>query len=182
MSQPAFMLPGLQTYATCIKFNPYLYKKSENVGAEPRVALLDLPYRMVFAVATTDQVIIYATDQQTPISIVGNVHYAPINDLAWCSNDTLVACSSDGYCSFITMNDGSPNLVGERLPNELIEDETLRNHYEQLDTVDLKKLENIVKSQKSQQFQPIAFRKKTASPGAPSAAVAPTQTMPTTAL
>jgi len=46
------MLPGLKTYATCIKFNPYLYKKP---AADPtKVALLDLPYRMVFAVATTD--------------------------------------------------------------------------------------------------------------------------------
>lgn len=59
MSQPAFMLPGLKTYATCVKFNPYLYKKRAD---STKVALLDLPYRMVFAVATTDQVIVYATD------------------------------------------------------------------------------------------------------------------------
>lgn len=53
------MLPGLKTYATCVKFNPYLYKKRAD---STKVALLDLPYRMVFAVATTDQVIVYATD------------------------------------------------------------------------------------------------------------------------
>lgn len=59
LSQPAFMLPGLKTYATCIKFNPYLLKKT----IDPlKVPLLDLPYRMVFAVATTDQVVIYSTD------------------------------------------------------------------------------------------------------------------------
>ena len=60
LSQPAMMLPGLKTYATCIKFNPYLFKKSTD---PEKVPLLDLPYRMVFAVATTDQVVIYATDQ-----------------------------------------------------------------------------------------------------------------------
>jgi chromatin assembly factor 1 subunit B len=60
LSQPAFMLPGLKTYATCIKFNPYLFKKTTDPLKMP---LLDLPYRMVFAVATTDQVVIYATDQ-----------------------------------------------------------------------------------------------------------------------
>jgi hypothetical protein len=51
------MLPGLKTYATCVKFNPYLYVKQppklDKSGAEIP-ALLDLPYRMVFAVATTD--------------------------------------------------------------------------------------------------------------------------------
>ena len=53
------------------------------------------------------------------------------------------------------------NLIGERLPNEQIEDEALRAHYEQLDTVDLRRLESQVKSLKGSQFQPIAFRKKT---------------------
>lgn len=108
------MLPGLKTYATCVKFNPYLFKKQSTDAS--KVPLLDIPYRMVFAVATTDQVIVYATDQQTPIAVIGNIHYAPINDLAWCSNDTLVACSSDGYCSVMTVADTA--FIGERLPNE----------------------------------------------------------------
>ena len=94
------MLPGLKTYATCIRFNPYLFKKTMSPTSVP---LLDLPYRMIFAVATTDQVIIYATDQQTPITVIGNIHYAPINDITWCSNEALVACSSDGYCSVMTV-------------------------------------------------------------------------------
>ena len=56
LSQPAFMLPGIKTYATCIKFNPYLYHKSSSARPNDtnKVPLLDLPYRMVFAVATTD--------------------------------------------------------------------------------------------------------------------------------
>ena len=53
------MLPGIKTYATCIKFNPYLFVKSNDPS---KVPLLDLPYRMVFAVATTDQVLVYSTD------------------------------------------------------------------------------------------------------------------------
>ena len=81
MSQPAFMLPGLKTYATCIKFNPYLYEKP---WAKPnQVPLFDLPYRMVFAVATTEQIIIYATDQSKPLAVIGNIHYQLINDMAW---------------------------------------------------------------------------------------------------
>ena len=118
------MLPGLKTYATCIKFNPFLFEKTSDAS---KVPLLDLPYRMVFAVATTDQVVVYATDQQTPIAIVGNIHYATINDLAWSGNDTLIACSSDGYCSIMTFKGGS--LIGKRLPLEMIEDTMLQEYY-----------------------------------------------------
>ena len=38
------------------------------------------------------------------------------------------------------------HLFGERLPNELVEDETLRAHYERMDTINLLKLENVVKN------------------------------------
>jgi len=76
--------------------------------------------------------------------VIGNIHYAPINDLAWCSNDMLIAGSSDGYCSVMTVSDS--HLFGERLPNEQVEDETLRAHYEQLDTINLNKLEMQVKN------------------------------------
>jgi len=76
--------------------------------------------------------------------VIGNIHYAPINDLAWCSNDMLIAGSSDGYCSVMTVSDS--HLFGEHLPNEQVEDETLRAHYEQLDTINLNKLEMQVKN------------------------------------
>lgn len=52
LTEPAFMLPGIKSYATTIKFNPYLYRKQNK---DPNnTALIDLPYRMVFAVGTTD--------------------------------------------------------------------------------------------------------------------------------
>lgn len=80
------MLPGLKTYATCVKFNPYLYAKQalklDKQGAEIP-ALIDLPYRIVFAVATTDQILLYSTDSIVPLAIVSNIHYAPINDMCW---------------------------------------------------------------------------------------------------
>ena len=142
LSQPSLMLPGLRSYATCVKFNPYLYELS-TTRPQGTVPLLDLPYRMVFAVATTDQVIVYATDVNVPLAVMGNIHYATINDLAWVKSDLLVACSSDGYCSFMST---SERLVGKRLSNEKIEDEELRAHYEELDKVDIDKLERQVSS------------------------------------
>lgn len=42
-----------------------------------------LPYRMVYAVATQDVVLIYDTHQQTPVCIVSNLHYAAFTDLTW---------------------------------------------------------------------------------------------------
>ncbi|KAL9597579.1 MAG: hypothetical protein Q9179_004226, partial [Wetmoreana sp. 5 TL-2023] len=40
-----------------------------------------LPYRMVYAVATQDAVLVYDTQQQTPIAVVSNLHYATFTDV-----------------------------------------------------------------------------------------------------
>ena len=90
--------------------------------------MLDLPYRMVFAVATTDQILVYATDSICPLAVIGNVHYAPINDLTWhYSNQRLLAGSSDGYCSILSFASGpeDANLIGKRVATEEIEDAEL---------------------------------------------------------
>jgi chromatin assembly factor 1 subunit B len=78
-------------------------------------------------VATTDQILFYSTDSILPIAIVGNIHYAPINDMTWSSNKKLIACSSDGYCSIITFaNEEAYNVIGTRLNNNQIENEELK--------------------------------------------------------
>ncbi len=46
-------------------------------------AAFALPYRMVYAVATQDSVLLYDTQQHTPICIVSNLHCATFTDLAW---------------------------------------------------------------------------------------------------
>ena len=51
INKPSFMLPGIKTHANCIRFCPLLLKLKENVDGP---AILDLPYRLVFAVATID--------------------------------------------------------------------------------------------------------------------------------
>jgi chromatin assembly factor 1 subunit B len=141
MTNPAFMLPGIKTYATCVRFNPYIYeKKSTSPGQE----LLDLAYRMVFAVATTDQILIYATDSISPLAVIGNVHYAPINDLTWhYSNKRLLAGSTDGYISILSFANSpdSANIIGKRIPNEEIENEELREAISRSDLVDYKREE-----------------------------------------
>lgn len=46
-------------------------------------AAFSLPYRMVYAVATQDAVHIYDTQQQKPLCIVSNLHFATFTDLTW---------------------------------------------------------------------------------------------------
>jgi len=71
-----------------------------------------LPYRMVYAVATQDAVLVYDTQQTIPLCVVSNLHYATFTDLAW-SNDglTLMMSSSDGFCSTLTFAPGELGAV-----------------------------------------------------------------------
>ncbi|MCJ1293979.1 hypothetical protein MMC34_005536 [Xylographa carneopallida] len=73
-------------------------------GPTPAFAL---PYRIVYAVATQDAILVYDTQQQMPLCIVSNLHFATFTDLTW-SNDglTLLMSSSDGFCSSISFAPG----------------------------------------------------------------------------
>lgn len=46
-------------------------------------AVFALPYRMLFAVATQDTVMIYDTQQSGPICMFTNLHYSSFTDVAW---------------------------------------------------------------------------------------------------
>jgi chromatin assembly factor 1 subunit B len=43
----------------------------------------DLPYRMVIACATQNEVLIYDTQSTEPIAIVKKIHYKTLTDLGW---------------------------------------------------------------------------------------------------
>lgn len=58
-------------------------KNGEKEEEEKPKSLFDLPYRMVYAVATLDAVFLYDTQQAGPICMFGNLHYAPFTDLTW---------------------------------------------------------------------------------------------------
>ena len=123
------MLPGITTHANVIRFCPYLLKLKELTDEDP-TPLINLPYRMVFAVATIDNVLIYTTQSTYPIAVIKNLHYDSINDLSWVFNNILCIASSDGFCSFLQFE---PGVIGEMLPldSELIPD-YLREHYTNL--------------------------------------------------
>ncbi|CAM1504529.1 Fc.00g021200.m01.CDS01 [Cosmosporella sp. VM-42] len=76
-----------------------------------------LPYRMVYAVATQDSVLLYDTQQKTPIAVVSNLHCATFTDLAWSSDGlTLMISSSDGFCSSLSFSSGE---LGEIYKGEI---------------------------------------------------------------
>jgi len=75
------------------RFCPRLFEAATD-GAEG--SPFDLPYRMVFAVATVETVIIYDTTGQQPLAVLGGLHFeaAPITDIAWSCNGRYLAISS----------------------------------------------------------------------------------------
>ena len=67
----------------------------------------NLPYTMVYAVATLDSVVIYDTASSLPLAAFCQLHYDTISDLAWSKDGKFLAVSSrDCFCSIITFDDG----------------------------------------------------------------------------
>lgn len=85
-------------------------KATEDGGNEPSQSsapVFALPYRIVYAVATQDAVLVYDTQQQTPLCIVSNLHFATFTDLTWSADGlTLIMSSSDGFCSTLSFASG----------------------------------------------------------------------------
>ncbi|KAH3668290.1 hypothetical protein OGAPHI_002044 [Ogataea philodendri] len=103
---PVAHLPGFKKPAIAIKFSPVLYKL---IPDEPRVFKLD--YRMIFAVATQDSLVLYDTQRLKALGIVTNIHYAVITDLSWSPDGQLLMVSSaDGFVSSVNV---SKTLSGE---------------------------------------------------------------------
>ncbi|KAG6461260.1 hypothetical protein O3G_MSEX012514 [Manduca sexta] len=76
-----------------------------------------LQSRMLLAVGTKRSVLVYDTQQKTPIALISNIHYTRLTDLTWSPDGcTLVASSTDGFCSIITFGKGE---LGEVLPDEV---------------------------------------------------------------
>uniref|UniRef100_A0A3P8NSF0 CAF1B/HIR1 beta-propeller domain-containing protein n=1 Tax=Astatotilapia calliptera TaxID=8154 RepID=A0A3P8NSF0_ASTCA len=68
---------------------------------------IQLPYRMVFAVASEDSILLYDTQQKLPFGLVSNIHYHTLSDLTWSRDGSFLAVSStDGYCSFLSFSPG----------------------------------------------------------------------------
>lgn len=103
---PVCHIPGLKKPATVIRFSPKIYELQSGDDGHTTMPF-KLPYRMVFAVATHDSIVIYNTEDMKPMGHVTNLHYSNITDCTWDLNgETLVISSADGFCSVVNFNEG----------------------------------------------------------------------------
>lgn len=100
---PVCHIPGLKKPAIAISFSPIIYEASTDPETKP---VFKLPYKMIFAIATQDSVIIYDTESLQPLGYVSNLHYSTITDLCWDKDgQSIIVSSADGFCSSIIFDD-----------------------------------------------------------------------------
>lgn len=129
---PASHLPGPTAPAVAVRFCPvpFAMRPRGDAAAPPTPGVaagegaasagmpFELPYRLVFAVASTDTLFVYDTAEATPVALVAGLHFASITDLAWSPDGRFLAVSSsDGYCSLIAFEEGE---LGEPAPADAV--------------------------------------------------------------
>lgn len=77
---PTSAPPEIEKSATPSKPSTSVDTGVSTPGPKPTFAL---PYRMVYAVATQDSVLLYDTQQTTPLCVVSNLHLTTFTDLTW---------------------------------------------------------------------------------------------------
>ena len=91
---------------------------SRTKGASSTEWMHDLPYRVVWAVATLDSIILYDSMLRQPLLVACNVHYAALTDIAWLpSGAGLIVSSIDGYCTLIRI---APGALGTPLAKDQV--------------------------------------------------------------
>ncbi|XP_061704072.1 chromatin assembly factor 1 subunit B [Cydia pomonella] len=113
---PACVLPcGEPALAT--RWSPVAYGAR---AAGPRG--LALRRRLLLAVATRRSVMLYDTQQRTPVAVISNIHYTRLTDLSWSPDGRmLVASSTDGYCSVVSFAAGELGPVLPDAPDDVAE-------------------------------------------------------------
>lgn len=115
------ILPIPRQSSTVVRCCPVLYKLRVE-GPEPTIKL---PYRIIFAVGTDHDIILYDTQQNLPFARFQDIHYTRLTDLAWSPDGLLlIASSTDGYCSLITFEE---NELGETFDLEEIQEDVMLN-------------------------------------------------------
>lgn len=97
--------------------------------------MIDLPYKMVFAIGTIDSLYIYDTQSIIPRFAVSNIHFQALTDLAWSGANLLAASSADGYVSFFMFEKNELGIPED--PNNLPDD--LKVYYENYLNIDVNK-------------------------------------------
>lgn len=80
------ILPSLDECTIAIRCCPVYFELRKD-GPIPTIAL---PYRIIFAVATQHSILIYDTQQISPIAVISNIHYTRLTDIAWFVKDIRI--------------------------------------------------------------------------------------------
>lgn len=78
--RPVVYLPSMNQYTVAVRCCPVLFALRQMTDDSP---LFDLPYRIVFAIATQRSVLLYDTQHAAPIAFITNIHYTRLTDLSW---------------------------------------------------------------------------------------------------
>eukprot|EP00742_Colponemidia_sp_Colp-10_P008206 GILJ01008869.1.p1 GENE.GILJ01008869.1~~GILJ01008869.1.p1 ORF type:complete len:587 (+),score=106.47 GILJ01008869.1:39-1763(+) len=110
LNTPVMHLPGAAKAAIAVRPCPILFK----LKPTDKENLIDLPYRMIFAVATIDTLLLYDTQRRLPVALSAGNHYTSLSDISWSADARyIVVSSTDGYCSIVSFAEGE---LGELLP------------------------------------------------------------------
>ncbi len=72
------------TYVTCVQWKDSTVLLCSTDGSlKPVSNTFNLPYRLVFAIASEDSIFFYDTQQMLPFGYVSNIHYHTLSDLSW---------------------------------------------------------------------------------------------------
>lgn len=98
LNKPIAIIPNLKKRCLCVSFNPNLYKNDSSLER----SVLGLEYKMIFAIATDDEIMIYDTNKLECLMIIKNLHYYPIYSMSWNSEgNKIIISSKDGFLSTI---------------------------------------------------------------------------------
>ncbi|CAL1582243.1 unnamed protein product [Knipowitschia caucasica] len=111
LKRPVAHLPCPSKATLAVRCCPVYFelrtKKADDGSVETLPNVFELPYRMIFAVASEDSILLYDTQQTLPFGLVSNIHYHTLSDLTWSRDGSFLAVSStDGYCSFLSFSAG----------------------------------------------------------------------------
>jgi chromatin assembly factor 1 subunit B len=79
LRHPAACVTGFKKAAIAVRCNPLMFK----LKRDQESAMIRLPYRIVYAVITQDEVLIYDSEQGFPLAVFKNLHYASLTDASW---------------------------------------------------------------------------------------------------
>ena len=129
LTTPCAHLPSPDKPVIALRCSPVLYehRAPSQPPASPGTPAADaagesagaawmasLPYRVLWAAATLDSVVVYDSSLRTPLLSVSNLHYEPLTDIAWLPDGNgVIASAGDGYCTLLRFR---PGVLGTPVP------------------------------------------------------------------